>query len=168
MAENEKQQRKKRAHETDDEDSDCQVIDKTGTEKAKKQRTVFQTYRRAYTEKYAFILPSSKGEFHVRCTVCNSDFSIKSSGMYTVDRHVRQPNHKDAEEGRKKQTSVVGFFEAQPKQQPSGDLEMQTTRVEAIMCQLIADGNLSLSQADQLTAKMKMFPDSAIAKSEYL
>lgn len=163
------EKRKQNAHETDEEngDSDCEITSTTSS-KAKKQR-VFQKYRPEYTEKYAFILPStSMGASHVRCTVCCVDFSVKHSGMWDVERHVKQDGHKKKEEAGKKQKNLANFFVSKPKPAaPSEDLDHKTLRAEAIMCQYIADSNLPLRQADPLVKKMKeMFPDSAIAKSK--
>ncbi|KAK7491635.1 hypothetical protein BaRGS_00017088 [Batillaria attramentaria] len=62
--------------------------------------------------------------------------------------------------------SLSGFFtQAASQKQTVLGIERATTKVEAMICQLIAEMNMPLQMADTLTSAMKaVFPDSAIAR----
>ena len=57
-----------------------------------------QSYLSSYTEKYAFIVRGST-DSKVKCTVCDSQFTISAGGMNDIKRHVQGPQHiKNSEE----------------------------------------------------------------------
>lgn len=62
---------------------------------------------------------------------------------------------------------VEGFFLLKKDTVTKGTLVRDTTRAEATICQLTADGNLPLANANKLTKAAKvMFPDSKTASSK--
>lgn len=139
--------------------------------KAKKENN--QTFLPRYHEVYPCLIASRKGPNFAHCTLCKSDFSVRSSGLYDCKRHVTESkSHKQFAEppkAKSKQTLLKGFFGKENQDSEKSSLEEDVIRAEAILCRVIADLNLSLSSADKLTAAVKaMCPDSKIAQSKFL
>ena len=134
--------------------------------KAKKAE---QTFLLRYSEKYPTLVASKKGPHYAHCTLCKSDFSVRSSGIFDCKRHCESASHRQfdaAPEAKAKQRKLTTFVVSSSNKlsENSTDIQRQTTRAEAMLCQIIADSNLPLTMADTLTAAMKaVFPDSKIA-----
>lgn len=126
-----------------------------------------------YFEKYPFLIASKKGQFYAPCTLCKSDFSVRSSGTYDCKHHcesVLRRNFEGAPESKSKQRKLSAFVLSTPAaNSDDSNIERQITRAEAMICQIIADANLPLTVADTMTAAMKIvFTDSKIAAGKSL
>ena len=123
-----------------------------------------QKYKTAYTEKWRCLGPSRKGPTHVYCSTCDKDFSCAHSGQYDCKKHCESSSHLERQALLKKNTTLTTFL-ARPN--PETTLKRNVTKSELMMCELIAELNLSLSSADTFTKAFKeMFPDSKIAAGE--
>lgn len=147
-------------HETDAEDEQpVSVCDKT-----KKKTKYQQKFKEEYSSRFPEIKKSRKGEAYAFCSRCNTDFCISHGGAYDIKRHTNSAAHKS-------NVNSVGLkpiqsFFTKPEAETE-NLQLQTTRAEAMICHFIAESNLPLATADKLTEAVKvMCPDSKIAASK--
>ncbi|KAK7483097.1 hypothetical protein BaRGS_00025665 [Batillaria attramentaria] len=110
-----------------------------GPSKKRAKKSADQTFLTKYSETYPTLIASRKGPHHAHCTLCKSDFSVRSSGMFDCKRHCESRSHKqfaEAPNARAKQStlSLSGFFPASQKQ--TSGIERATTKAEAMICQL--------------------------------
>ena len=91
------------------------------------------------------------------CALCNKNFSIASGGVRDVRSHSSSRHHCAVAQELKGNATLTSFV-----RQP---LEKEVKRAEMMMANLIAQHNLPLSLADDLSVLFsKMFTDSTIAK----
>ena len=134
------------------------------TKKVKKAS--IQKFKSAYTNLWRCLCPSRKGDNHVYCSVCASDLSCAHSGQYDCKRHCDSKSHKQFEKLVKNNTSMTAFLGTA---NPETTRKRNVTKAELMMCEFIAELNLSLSTSDTFTKAFKqMFPDSKIAAGELL
>lgn len=125
-----------------------------------------QTFRDDYTKKWSFITTGKKGNTFAYCEVCACDFSIKSGGKDDCRRHVDTDKHEKNSKKLKEQqnnSKITGFF---PGTAPAtaSSLQMDTTRAEVMMVDLITELNLPFSALDVFNKALPiMFKDSKIA-----
>ena len=105
------------------------------------------------------ITASTRGPSFAYCRLCQDHFSVAHGGFNDVTRHVQGKGHakrfKDTDTSRTIQ-SFVG--------QSSTSLSSKVMQAEVVMCNFIAQHNLSFQTADHLTDLLpKIFPDSKIA-----
>ena len=151
-----------RKHETDDSDIES-VMENACL--PKKKRRVVQKYRQSYHEKFPCLIPSDKGNTYVHCTICKADFGCGHGGLFDCTRHIQSASHKKYQMGCGSQQVIKSFFER--KKDNVSDMDMDTMRAEAMLCDMIVDGNLPLANADRLVQSLKiMAPDSKIIQSK--
>lgn len=125
-----------------------------------------QKYKAEYTTTWPFLNKSSVSENHIRCTYCNSDFSVAHGGRNDCVRHVEGPSHIGKARQVNQNMSVKELFQT-ASSAPAEKHRRQVIQSEAILVSVISELNLSLSSADVLlTAIKKMCPDSKIAKGK--
>ena len=106
--------------------------------------------------------PSKKGAPYVYCTLCQTDISIASGGVYDVRRHVDGKKHK---EYARSVASQVPIKAALQSSSASASVDRQVTVAEVYFATFIAEHNLPFSASDHFSKLCKvMFPDSEIAK----
>ena len=131
---------------------------------ASKKRT--QCYRTAYTEKYAFIKPTTSDPSRVFCETCKSEFGIRYGGIDDVRRHVEGARHESkakALESSKKSKPIKSYFATQ---NVVSNLDLDVTKAEVTMVDLCVELNLPMSSLDKFTKTFKkIFHDSKIAKN---
>ena len=131
---------------------------------ASKKRT--QCYRTAYTEKYAFIKPTTSDPSRVFCETCKSEFGIRYGGIDDVRRHVEGARHESkakALESSKKSKPIKSYFATQ---NAVSNLDLDVTKAEVTMVDLCVELNLPMSSLDKFTKTFKkIFHDSKIAKN---
>eukprot|EP00745_Piridium_sociabile_P042107 TRINITY_DN8429_c0_g1_i5.p1 TRINITY_DN8429_c0_g1~~TRINITY_DN8429_c0_g1_i5.p1 ORF type:complete len:377 (-),score=57.46 TRINITY_DN8429_c0_g1_i5:308-1438(-) len=153
----------KRKHESDDE-----ILQSESTKNPeKKAKNSSQTFLPRYREKYPFLIASRKGKHFAHCTLCKHDFSVRSSGIFDCKRHAQSASHKQFGDGDGKQSKLSAFLTSSKTTDgdQKKDFERSVMRAEAMICQIIADSNLSIATSDTLTTAMKAaFPDSKIAQ----
>eukprot|EP00745_Piridium_sociabile_P015858 TRINITY_DN23683_c0_g1_i6.p1 TRINITY_DN23683_c0_g1~~TRINITY_DN23683_c0_g1_i6.p1 ORF type:complete len:178 (-),score=31.82 TRINITY_DN23683_c0_g1_i6:224-757(-) len=143
------------------------------SKKKKLSQTASQVFLTKYHEEYPCLISSKKGKQFAHCTVCNSDLSVKHSGLYDCGRHIKSNSHKEFENSRSKQKKLDCFMKKgneQVKEQVEKlTFERSVTRAEAMICHIIADANLPIATADKLSEAVKVaFPDSKIAAGKKL
>lgn len=125
---------------------------------AKKQK-VEQRYRPEYTATWPSIIKSKLSECHVRCTVCDSDFTVKSGGANDIERHLKSKKHVETEKVKSTMGSMTSFFSS------SNSSEQAVTNAEMLFNKFIVEHNLPMSAFDHAGDLFRqMFPDSNIAK----
>ena len=88
------------------------------------------------------------------CTTCKSDFSCKHGGRFDCKRHVDSKSHKELAKAAGK-FQLIGVFFMKKDAVTKDTLVRDTTRAEAMICQLSVDGNLPLATANKLTKASK-------------
>lgn len=129
---------------------------------AKKHKSS-QRFKESYHDLWNCLNTSTKGPTFVRCNICDVDFSCAHGGKNDCKRHVTSKNHIDLKLLKTSNNLMTSYC--------GGNTEKSRiraiTKAELMMCEIIAESNLSLSTADQLTQSFKiMFPDSKIATSK--
>lgn len=143
----------KRAHESDNESR------KKKRDKASKQR-----FRKAYNNIWPCLVASGKGEHYVHCKLCRKDFSCSHGGQDDCRKHINSLYHKNIVSRASSSNSMASYLVRSEKNNQT-KLQQQIIAAEVMMCEMIAELNLSLATADSLTqCFQKMFPDSEIAK----
>lgn len=123
-------------------------------------KTVNQKFRKEYTDKFNFIIPSKKSVHHAFCSTCRVDISISHGGMCDIRRHVNTEGHKGNAEtlGSNKRISDI-FVKS------NSDLDAKVTKAEVMFTNFIVEHNLPIAVADHAGQLFKnMFSDSEIAK----
>ena len=70
-------------------------------------------------------MKSSKGDGFAKCTLCQSDISIKSGGRNDVERHVKSKKHLEADKLKSTvKCSVDSFFKPTPGEEAVTTAEM--------------------------------------------
>lgn len=132
-----------------------------------KKKHTGQKYKRDYHETWECLGPSRKGDEYAHCSVCNTDFSISHGGRFDCRRHIERSTHQDFLKVLKGNSSMKDFFVDKNNLPVSDKLSRQrsVTKAELLLCNVIAQMNLSLSSAPVIADVMKqMFPDSKIAQ----
>ncbi len=130
----------------------------SGKKKAGKRLQVFKT---EYSQRYPVLTASMRGVHFAHCSVCKSDFSVSSSGIYDCATHVNGKRHKQLAAETAKQQCMDTFVG-----KPSlSDIEHHTLSAELMFSRFIVEHNLPIAVADHATKLFgQMFPDSDIAK----
>lgn len=128
-------------------------------EPSKKKVKQSTKYSSDYTKKWPFIKPSTKGESHVKCVPCNSDFSIASGGENDIARHLKTDKHVDNVKCCDSNKDVdIGNFFAKEK-------DLSVIRSEVLTVKFLVDNNIPLAVSDKLGSFLReVCPDSDIAK----
>ena len=135
-----------------------------GTPKKKHAKLNTQKYKTSYGEYWPCLGPSYKGKTYVHCVTCNIDFLCAHGGKNDCKRHVDSQSHVNWRKIKASNKNISTMMQGS-----NIEKELKTTHAEVIMCEFIAQNNLSLSSANTLTETMKaMFPDSEIAQSKLL
>jgi hypothetical protein len=116
-----------------------------------------QKYLQSYTDNYKFILPSPRGPYFARCTLCPSDFGIGHGGKNDIDKHLKSKTHAQMVNLKGQHRDVSTSFAVNDK---------PVIRAECYMALFLIEHNLSISTSDHMSDLMgTMFPMYATAKS---
>ena len=66
----------------------------------KPTKTVSQKYRAEYSQKWPLFTKSHVSDSHVRCQLCQSDFSVAHGGAADCGKHLRSAKHVGLEQNR--------------------------------------------------------------------
>lgn len=117
-------------------------------------------FQHEWKKVHSWIQPSSIATDMCFCTLCGTNFSVSSGGLYDVRRHSESALHKKAVSGCKGTPSLTNFLPTKT----TGTLDSQVIRSEALFSNFVAEHNMAFAVADHFSELCKkMFPDSKIA-----
>jgi hypothetical protein len=115
-----------------------------------------QSFKKEYSVKWPFILPSIKDTFTARCQICSCDISIAHGGATDIVLHISRKKHREAAEAVRSTANITSMMRQRT--------DYSVTRAETLMTNFFIEHNIAFAAADHLTDLVKvMFPDSNIA-----
>ena len=124
-----------------------------------KKKKYSSKYLASFHEEWPCIRKSSLDEFHAFCTLCSTDFSVKSGGKNDVKRHVAKKKHQEIAKSRSNEKeSITSYFTTKKD-------DNAVIKAECLYTSYLVEHNLPISASDHAGAVFKrMFPDSEIAQ----
>jgi hypothetical protein len=125
----------------------------SSTSKKKKYNCKFQD---EWKKSHHWLQSSLLGNDLAFCTLCSSNFSVASGGLYDIKRHSETSLHKKAVTATNKTPQLHQFM-------PTKSVDDQVTRAETLFSNFVAEHNLPFTVSDHFTDLCrKMFPESKI------
>ena len=84
-------------------------IDTDADPKKKKYLVCCNSQKEKWPSMYPFINASRRGEYHVYCNICYTDFSIGHGGENYIKRHQTLKKHVESVEAQKSSQKLVNF-----------------------------------------------------------
>ena len=117
----------------------------------------------AWTSEFKWIVVG-KDEFHARCTICNQEIDLSTSGKSLVTKHNDTNKHKDNANSSAENSSILKFV----KSTKWTSEQEKVASAEGVWSYHIATHGQSFSSANCVSTDklfQSMFPDSGVAKN---
>ena len=125
----------------------------SSTSKKKKYICKFQE---EWKKSHHWLKSSSLGNDLAFCTLCTSNCSVASGGLYDIKSHSETNLHKKAVTATNKTPQLHQFM-------PTKSVDDQVARAETLFSNFVAEHNLPFTVSDHFTDLCKkMFPDSKL------
>lgn len=124
----------------------------------KPTKTVDQKYKAEYSRKWPVLTKSTVSDCHVRCQLCQTDFSVAHGGAADCCKHLRSSKHSSLEESRTSAgaSNMLQYF--------TTEKDNSVIRAEVLFTQFLLEHNIPVAAADHSSKLFRaMFPDSKIA-----
>ena len=121
-----------------------------------------QKFVSEWTREFKWIV-EGKNEYHARCTYCDQQINLSTSGKPTITQHNDSDKHQRAAKSASENSTVTSFFKSS-----KWTFDEEKVAAEGSWAYHIATHGQSFLSANCVSSKLlfqKMFPDSSIAKN---
>lgn len=106
-----------------------------------KKQKCGQTWKDQYSSVFKGVVNSDKGPTMAFCETCNSHFSIKASGRYDINKHLKTQKHLNAEKASGSSGSLMSFVGKKND-------DFSVISAEVAFTKFLVEKNLPLAIAD--------------------
>lgn len=125
----------------------------------KKAKTAYgQTWKEDYSRDFKGIVRSDRGSSMAFCNICNSHFSIKSSGKFDIKRHFSSQKHVAAQKAAGSSSLLSSFKKT--------ETDYSTIKAEVVFTKFLIEKDLPIAISDDVGELLRtMFPNAPDVKN---